>query len=194
MVNGRYGFAPSADPQREQAAQAFHAAELAAAGALVADGAAAVRTTYADGGQNAIFAALLKKGADLGTVSRPEALAYAGIDVTLVAARRHPRPVVSAAVAALTAVKPTARSPGDAPAAVPPAVAAPLDTVSTGSLRASLPPLPHDAAVLKAHPADRPVDAAALGDAPMHYAVYKPPQVVALIAGAMPMRLPTWTY
>ena len=59
---------------------------------LVRDGSAAVRTTYSDGGQNAIFAALLKKGADLGTVSRPEALAYAGIDVTLVPARQHPRP------------------------------------------------------------------------------------------------------
>ncbi len=219
---GRYSFAPSKDPAREEAAQAFHAAELAAASALVAAGSAAVRTTYADGGQNAIFAALLKKGTDLGTVSRPEALAYAGIDVTLVPARHHPRPtakppeVASAAAASIAAasiavtpvaVAPIAEAPGaavlaalppGAPASVPQLAAAlaRLDTASTGSVKASwTPPAPpRGAAVLKAHVADRPVDAAALGPAPMHYALFKPPQVVALISGAMPMRLATWTY
>ena len=99
VAAGRYAFAPSADPGKEAAAQAYHAAELARIAEAVRDGSAAVRTTYADGGQNAIFAALLKKGADLGTVSRPEALAYAGIDVTLVPAHRRPRVKPAAPIA-----------------------------------------------------------------------------------------------
>ena len=98
VADGRYVFAPSHDPAKELTARTYHAGQLAAVLDLVRDGSAAVRTTYADGGQNAIFAALLKKGANLGTVSRPEALAYAGVDVTLVPARRHPplsaKPVV----------------------------------------------------------------------------------------------------
>ena len=90
VVAGRYKFAPSTDLVREREAQAHHAGELAEIASLVKDGSASVRTTYADGGQNAIFAALMKKGANLGTVSRPEALAYAGLDVTVVPARRRP--------------------------------------------------------------------------------------------------------
>ena len=96
VVGGRYAFAPSADPAREAAAKAFHEAEQAKIVQAVADGSAAVRTTYSDGGQNAIFAALLKKGASLGTVSRPEALAFAGVDVTLIPAHRHRRPTMVA--------------------------------------------------------------------------------------------------
>ncbi len=107
VVAGRYAFEPSSDPAVEAGAQAFHAAELAKVAALVADGAAAVRTTYADGGQNAIFAALLSKGANLGTVSRPEALAYAGIDVTLVPARPHRKSATVATVAGPQPVVPT---------------------------------------------------------------------------------------
>ena len=92
VVAGRYAFAPSKDTAREAAAKAFHEAEQAKITELVADGSAAVRTTYSDGGQNAIFAALMKKGVSLGDVSRPEALAFAGLDVTLVPARRRRRP------------------------------------------------------------------------------------------------------
>ena len=92
VANGRYTFAPSTDPATEQQAKAHHAAEDATIAAIVKDGAAAVRTTYSDGGQNAIFAALLRKGANLGTVSRPEALAFAGIDVTLIPGHLHRRP------------------------------------------------------------------------------------------------------
>lgn len=106
VVNGRYAFAPSSDPAKEAAAQAYHQAELAKIKALVADGSAAVRTTYSDGGQNAIFAALLRKGVSLGTVSRPEALAYAGIDVTLIPAHRHrhhPAPEAAPAAPAVVA-------------------------------------------------------------------------------------------
>jgi murein L,D-transpeptidase YafK len=95
----RYVFAPSSDPTREQAAKAFHQAQLGEIARLVKEGSAEIRTTYSDGGQNAIFAAMMRKGVSLGTVSRPEALAYAGIDVTLMAARKHPHP--ARAVAAL---------------------------------------------------------------------------------------------
>ena len=56
-----------------------------------------LRTTYSDGGQNAIFAALLQKGENLGDVSRPEALAYAGKEVIVVPARKPaPKPVMVA--------------------------------------------------------------------------------------------------
>jgi murein L,D-transpeptidase YafK len=92
VLGGRYAFAPSADPTKDAQAKAFHAAEQGKITDLIADGSAAVRTTYSDGGQNAIFAALLKKGVSIGEVSRPEALAFAGLDVTLVPARRHRRP------------------------------------------------------------------------------------------------------
>ena len=99
VVGGRYAFAPSHDSAKEQAARAYHTEEEARITALVKDGSAAVRTTYSDGGQNAIFAALLKKGVNLGDVSRPEALAFAGIDVTLVPARRVRHAVARAAPA-----------------------------------------------------------------------------------------------
>ena len=165
VVGGRYAFAPSDDPAREAQAQAFHAAELAKVAALVSDGAAAIRTTYSDGGQNAIFAALLKNGANLGTVSRPEALAYAGIDVTLVPARAHPRP--AAKPVAVAAVMPK-MTPAPGPATAPePAV--PLRLV-------------------KAHAAAVPVAVDTLGPAPLTYALFRPPTGQALIAGAMPMR------
>lgn len=91
VANGRYTFAPSTDPRKEEVFKTFHTAELERIETLVRDGAPALATTYADGGQNAIFAALLRRGANLGTVSRPEALAYAGFDVTLVPGHRPPR-------------------------------------------------------------------------------------------------------
>src|SRR5690606_13739785 len=56
---------------------------------LIDDGAASVRTTYADGGMNAIFKALAAKNEPrLGVVSRPETLAYAGREVIVVPARK----------------------------------------------------------------------------------------------------------
>ncbi len=155
---GRYAFAPSSDPGKETAAQAYHAAEQAKIAALVADGAASVRTTYADGGQNAIFAALLKRGASLGEVSRPEALAYAGIDVTLVPARHHRRPPAPRLAIAAADWKPAHRLIG------------PL------ILKARLAPIPETLASI------------ALDDRPLVYALTRPPAVVSLIGGAMPMR------
>ncbi len=107
VVGGRYAFAPSSNPLREQAAQAFHAAEKARIADLIADGSAAVRTTYSDGGQNAIFAALLRKGVSLGEVSRPEALAYAGLEETITPAHRHRRPTMTAVATAVPPAFPT---------------------------------------------------------------------------------------
>ena len=72
-------------------------AEKERVAALVSDGIVSLRTTYSDGGQNAIFAALLQKGENLGDVSRPEALAYAGKEVIVVPARKPaPKPVMVA--------------------------------------------------------------------------------------------------
>jgi hypothetical protein len=88
IVDGRYTFAPSRDLAKEQAAEIFHAAEEAKIAGLIGDGSAAIRTTYSDGGQHPAFAALLKQGADLGDVSRPEALAFAGQEVTVIPARK----------------------------------------------------------------------------------------------------------
>ena len=84
---GRYVFAPSKDSAREALAAARRAEEEARIAALLADGAAAVRTTYADGGQHPTFTALLRQGAHLGEVSRPEALAFAGREVIVTPAR-----------------------------------------------------------------------------------------------------------
>ena len=84
VVDGRYTFAPSRDPEKEAAAQTFHAEEEEKIASLISDGSAAIRTTYSDGGQHPAFAALSKQGADLGDVSRPEALAFAGQEVVVV--------------------------------------------------------------------------------------------------------------
>ena len=93
VEGGRYVFAPSKDPAREAAVTTRRAAEEARMAALVEDGAPAVRTTYSDGGQHAFWAALAAKGTSLGEVSRPEALAYAGLETIVIPARRRPDPV-----------------------------------------------------------------------------------------------------
>ena len=162
VVDGRYAFSPSTDPAKEAAAEAFHAAETARIAALVADGSAAVRTTYADGGQNAIFAALIRRGASLGTVSRPEALAYGGIDVTLVPARRHRRPV-------------SARLEVAAADWHPDHAGAHLVLAAT---------------LMRAHAVTPPASlgALALAAKPLGYALFNPPGGTAPIAGAMPIR------
>jgi murein L,D-transpeptidase YafK len=84
---GRYVFAPSKDPSKEALAGARRSEEEARVASLVADGAGAVRTTYSDGGQHLSFTALLRKGAHLGEVSRPEALAFAGREIVVIPAR-----------------------------------------------------------------------------------------------------------
>ena len=101
VVDGRYRFAPSRDPAKEEAAQAFHVAEEVKIASL-SEGSAALRVTYSDGGQHPAFAALLKQGANLGDVSRPEALAFAGQEVVVVPARK--KNVLIAALKAAPAV------------------------------------------------------------------------------------------
>jgi murein L,D-transpeptidase YafK len=116
VIAGRYAFAPSRDPAKEEAAQAFHAAEEQKIAAL-SEGSAALRVTYSDGGQHPAFAALLKQGANLGDVSRPEALAFAGQEVVVVPARR--RNVVIAALKAAPAVVAPEQAGRDACSALP---------------------------------------------------------------------------
>ena len=87
VAGGRYVFAPSRDPAKEAQAQARMLEEAARMATLVDDGIAAVRTTYADGGQHPSFAALLRQGVSLGMLSRPEALAFAGREVVVIPAR-----------------------------------------------------------------------------------------------------------
>jgi hypothetical protein len=50
-----------------------------------------VRTAYVDGGQHPWFAALIRKGAYVGLLSRPEALSYAPREIVITPARavRH---------------------------------------------------------------------------------------------------------
>lgn len=158
---GRYVFAPSNDPDKEALAVARHAQEEARAKAFIAEGSAAVRTTYADGAQHPAFLALARQGAAVGEVSRPEALAYAGLDVVVTPARgRCARPAgcPAAAIAAATAAIP--------PAAKPPRVEASA-VAPTGSAT--------------------PTEFSALTPAPLCYALGRPAPAQSLIAGAMPI-------
>ena len=167
VVDGHYAYAPSHDPAKEAQAKAFHEAELAKVADLVKDGSAAVRTTYADGGQNAIFAALLAKGANLGTVSRPEALAFAGVDVTLIAARPHRRPPAPRLEIVAADWKPEPK---------------PISAAMVTTIRARITPIPTS------------LDTVAIRAVPMNYALYQPPAAATLIAGAMPMRPATMAH
>ena len=91
VAGGKYVFGPSRSPEREALAQARLAEESRKAEALIADGVAAIRTTYSDGGTHPTYAALARAGsASLGMVSRPEALALAGREVTVIPARAVP--------------------------------------------------------------------------------------------------------
>ncbi len=93
VTAGRYAFAPLKDREQEAQAAARVKEEAAHVAGLVEDGAAAVRTTYSDGGQHPFWAALISRGVPVGEVSRPEALAYAGQEVVLIPARRKLPPV-----------------------------------------------------------------------------------------------------
>ena len=88
LSDGRYAFRPFKDPAKEALATARRSEEEARIAALIADGAAAVRTTYADGGQHPSFRALAQRGAaSLGQVSRPDALAFAAREIIVTPAR-----------------------------------------------------------------------------------------------------------
>ncbi len=90
VAGGRYAFTPLRDPAQEALALKRVKDETERVANLIEDGAAAVRTTYSDGGQHPFWAAMISKGFPVGPVSRPEALAYAGQDVILIPARRKP--------------------------------------------------------------------------------------------------------
>lgn len=84
---GRYVFKPAKDPDKEAQAIARRSEEEARIAAMADEGRAAIRTTYADGGQHPLFLALLQRGGYLGQISRPEALALAGREVVVTPAR-----------------------------------------------------------------------------------------------------------
>jgi hypothetical protein len=90
VASGRYSFQPSKDAEKEAKVMARRADEDARMAKLLADGIAAVRTTYADGGQHTSFHTLARQGVSLGDVSRPEALALAGHEVVVIKARPRP--------------------------------------------------------------------------------------------------------
>jgi murein L,D-transpeptidase YafK len=95
VAGARYAFRMK-DPAKETVAKARIAEEEARVASLVADGIAAVRTTYADGGQHPSFRNV-KTTASLGMVSRPDALAAAGREVIVTPAKKRPVQVASAA-------------------------------------------------------------------------------------------------
>jgi len=84
---GRYVFKPAKDPDKEAPVVARRSEEEVRIAALTEEGKAAIRTTYADGGQHPSFLALARLGVSLGEVSRPEALALAGREIVVTPAR-----------------------------------------------------------------------------------------------------------
>jgi hypothetical protein len=84
---GRYTFRPAKSPDTEAEVLAYRAMEDDHMTVLLEEGRAAIRTTYADGGQHLSFTSLWRRGISLGEVSRPEALAYAGLERVIAPAR-----------------------------------------------------------------------------------------------------------
>jgi murein L,D-transpeptidase YafK len=166
VVNGLYAFAPSADPAREALAAERRTKEQARVAAFIVEGSAAVRTIYSDGGQNPYFTALLRKGAQFGDVSRPEALAYAGIEQVLAPAR---------GLCARRDRCPDAVANGPAAAQGKPAPDAPV---------AGLPKFVLAAARATALPPTEPMT---LAPAPFSYKLGRPAPRQTIMAGAMPI-------
>ena len=79
VADGRYVFTVS--PGGEALAARKTAEDEQRLASLVGQGTQPVRTTYADGGQHSSFQGFRAMTRNLGVVSRPEALAYAGRDV-----------------------------------------------------------------------------------------------------------------
>jgi murein L,D-transpeptidase YafK len=77
VAGGRYTFRSTRGGPPEEVL-AYRAQEEDHAAVLLEEGRPAIRTTYIDGGQHPVFLALSRRGASLGEVSRPEALAAAG--------------------------------------------------------------------------------------------------------------------
>jgi hypothetical protein len=143
---GRYVFKPAKDPDKEAQAVARRSAEEARLMSLTEEGRAAIRTTYADGGQHPTFLALLRQGAYLGEVSRPEALALAGREIVITPARPK-RPVCPGHPGCPTQV---ADGTGSAPAPVKVwPVAAPLLAI-----QGAIPPLSGEPSLFAFAPLD----------------------------------------
>src|SRR3954449_6301462 len=143
---GRYVFKPATKPDIESQAVARRSEEEARIAALTDEGRAAIRTTYADGGQHPLFIALLRQGAYLGEVSRPEALALAGREIVVIPA--HPKqPACPGHPGCPTQV---ADAKGSAP--IPPKVwpVAP----ALASIQGALPPLADEPSVFAFAPLD----------------------------------------
>jgi murein L,D-transpeptidase YafK len=87
FTSGRYTFRAHNDRDKEASTLAYRAQQEDHAAVLLEEGRPAVRTTYVDGGQHYTFAALTRQGVLLGEVSRPEALALAGRELVIAAAR-----------------------------------------------------------------------------------------------------------
>ena len=84
---GRYTFQPAKSPEAEAQVLAYRTMEDDHGAVLLEEGRAAIRTTYADGGQHPSFTAMWRRGVSLREVSRPEALAYAGLERVISPAR-----------------------------------------------------------------------------------------------------------
>ncbi|SFK23630.1 L,D-transpeptidase family protein [Methylocapsa palsarum] len=125
VAAGRYVFGPSKDPAREALAKARLVREAATVRALIAEGSPAIKTTYSDGGQHPAFAALARQGANLGEISRPEALAYAGIEEVVTPPKPKWRPCLGQGACAPLALRlPVAADANPALANVEPAALA----------------------------------------------------------------------
>jgi murein L,D-transpeptidase YafK len=108
---GRYAFQPAKSLETEAAVLAYRAMEDDHGAVLLEEGRAAIRTTYADGGQHPSFTALWRRGVSLGEVSRPEALAYAGLERVIAPARATPLTCHGTGTCALSAHEGKAVSP-----------------------------------------------------------------------------------
>jgi hypothetical protein len=90
-VGGRYAFRPFKDTAKEELAGSRLSEEKTRVATLIADGAAAIRTPYTDGGQHPSFLMLSRRGdPSVGVVSRPEALAFAIKDIVVIRGRAKP--------------------------------------------------------------------------------------------------------
>jgi hypothetical protein len=106
VAGARYVFR-SAKPEKEALVTARRAEEEARIAALVAEGVAAVWTTYADGGQHPSFRTIARAASPaLGTVSRPETLALAGREVVITPARTKKPTQVADTTASVAAAPP----------------------------------------------------------------------------------------
>src|SRR6476659_1433083 len=81
VSSGRYVFSVSSEGESLAARKALEDEQRVAA--LVSSGLEPVRTAYADGGQHPSFRGFGNVNANLGEVSRPEALIYAGQDIPI---------------------------------------------------------------------------------------------------------------